>query len=386
MAVAADLNDEFNPEDIEKAYEEARQELGRVNIVIIGKTGIGKSTLINTIVGREVVKTGVGAPVTKRLRYVHEKDTKIGIYDTVGFEIGKTHDELLQDIRVLVEPDEKLQKSIRCPHIVWFCIAGNSTRLEPEEEKLIHGISKLGIPIALVLTQTPSSGEEIHPRPLDLAKHIRDRKLPIVSNSAFLTCSQADNGLGMSKQFGLTELIGATFQAVADDAKSAFAAEQVLDTEIKDKAADREIYIAGAAAFAAGATPLPFSDAVVLVPAQIRLMMKIAHIYGFELQVASILSTVTTAVLRSAGVRIVSGLLKFIPGIGSFIGGAIAATTAGALTVGMGVAWKDICRRVYIGQLDPAFMKMGSEIANEFLNTYRGASNSAYKKFMRENE
>lgn len=387
MATGINSNEEFNHKEIKSAFEKARADLKRVNIVLIGQTGIGKSTLINTVVGREVVKTGIGAPVTKRLRYIHEnKDSLLGVYDTVGFEIGKSEDELLDDIRTLIQPDEKLQRSIRCPHVVWFCVAGNSTRLQPQEEALIHSISELGLPVALVMTQTPNSKDGIHARPRELSEYVKNRNLPIVNGEAFLTCALPDSGLGMQNQFGVKELIGAIFQSLTGDEASAFAAEQVLAIEVKDAAADRDIYLASAAAVATGAIPLPFSDAAVLVPAQIALMMRIAHIYGFALNTTTIISTVTSKVLQTAGVRIVSGLLKFIPGIGTFVGGVIAGTTAGALTYGMGIAWKQVCRKVYLGELDPTLMHAGSAAAEEFLSSYKSTSISAFNKYIKSKE
>lgn len=36
------------------------------NIAIVGKSGIGKSTLLNYLFGKEVAKTGTGEPVTKQ--------------------------------------------------------------------------------------------------------------------------------------------------------------------------------------------------------------------------------------------------------------------------------------------------------------------------------
>ena len=35
-----------------------------VNVVIMGKTGVGKSTLVNAVFKRKLAKTGVGAAIT----------------------------------------------------------------------------------------------------------------------------------------------------------------------------------------------------------------------------------------------------------------------------------------------------------------------------------
>ena len=46
-------------------YEKQNAALGRFNLAIFGKTGVGKSTLINAIFGEEVARTGIGEPVTR---------------------------------------------------------------------------------------------------------------------------------------------------------------------------------------------------------------------------------------------------------------------------------------------------------------------------------
>ncbi|MBQ2431273.1 MAG: 50S ribosome-binding GTPase [Campylobacter sp.] len=44
-----------------------QKKLDKLNVLIVGKTGVGKSTLINTIFGRNVVRTGSGEPITKKI-------------------------------------------------------------------------------------------------------------------------------------------------------------------------------------------------------------------------------------------------------------------------------------------------------------------------------
>ena len=97
---------------------------------------------------------------------------------------------------------------------------------------------------------------------------------------------------------------------------------------------------AAAVAAAAGASPIPFSDAALVVPIQIGMLAAISASFGVELSKAFFRTLVAamagTTGATFAGRAIVSNLLKFIPGVGSVAGGAISATTAAGLTTALG--------------------------------------------------
>ena len=50
-------------EVLKKTQEELRN-MKKANILIVGKTGVGKSTLINNIFREEMAETGIGKPIT----------------------------------------------------------------------------------------------------------------------------------------------------------------------------------------------------------------------------------------------------------------------------------------------------------------------------------
>ena len=64
--------------------------MAKGNVLVIGNSGVGKSTLINSVLGKEVAKTGWGTHGrTDRLEiYGEDSDVPFNVIDTIGFEPG----------------------------------------------------------------------------------------------------------------------------------------------------------------------------------------------------------------------------------------------------------------------------------------------------------
>lgn len=139
-------------------------------ILIIGKSGVGKSSFINYILGSNECDVGDGKPVTSKGIYRKEFGKDYYLYDTWGLEADK-YDEwkrLLE--KVLENEDNKQFEIIFKEHIdyplkgffdsIFYCLSAQSGRVEEKELAVIKWIhDKKENPI-IILTKCDIAGEE----------------------------------------------------------------------------------------------------------------------------------------------------------------------------------------------------------------------------------
>src|SRR2546423_8348794 len=74
---------------VKKALDEALRERGHVNVLIAGRTGVGKSTLVNAVFQGDFATTGQGRPVTLQTREITKESVPLSIFDTRGLEMAE---------------------------------------------------------------------------------------------------------------------------------------------------------------------------------------------------------------------------------------------------------------------------------------------------------
>ena len=84
-------------------FDALMSSLKRPNIMLVGKTGAGKSSLVNAVFGEKFARVGSGEPVTKHLSRYAPSDKQVVVFDTRGLEHG-AHVEFMQVRRLPVVP------------------------------------------------------------------------------------------------------------------------------------------------------------------------------------------------------------------------------------------------------------------------------------------
>jgi uncharacterized protein (DUF697 family)/GTPase SAR1 family protein len=352
------------------AYKEHTNHIGRFNLAIFGKTGVGKSTLINAIFREDVAPTGIGQPVTSDEHLYLHKSGQLGILDTRGLEIGKDSGTILKDLREYLTKmrDKPLEDQL---HVAWYCVRATDRRFEDTEAEFVRQLRELGLPVILVMTQVPMNNGMHHPDSIALAEKIILRDLPVHEKKVIMTMALADKFQGQ-QDHGLIELLDATFRAAPEGAASAINASQKIDYKRKSQEAQTAISTAAAAAAAAGASPIPFSDAVIIVPIQMAMMAAVSMIYGISIDRATTATMAVTAAATAAGRSITTNLIKLVPGFGTVVGGAISAAVASAVTFCMGQAWLIVCQKISRGELAGAEGVLDSEaIRRIFMDEFK---------------
>jgi uncharacterized protein (DUF697 family)/predicted GTPase len=363
----------------ERQLAEAFAQLGCFNLAVFGKTGVGKSTLVNAVFGQNVAQTGVGSPVTRGLVYHRHPDGFLGLYDSEGFETGTAGDAIVDGLRRLII-DHRTRPVSEQIHAAWYLVRWSDRRFEHAQEQFVRALAALGLPVIVVLTQVPSRDGQVHPEAAQFAEYIASLDLPIRPHGrVVMTNAQADTFTG-SPVFGLQALLDDTYQVIPEAASSALTAAQVVDVGRKKKAVAAIINQAVVVAAGVGATPIPFADAAILVPNQVTMISRITAAYGLPPNRSRALAVAGSVVLTGgatmAGRYAVTGLLKLVPG-GAIAGSAISATVAAALTKAVGHAWANVCE--YAMSLDAdqrdAFLA-SPQVAERFLGYLRAGKGS----------
>ncbi|MCQ2679601.1 50S ribosome-binding GTPase [Helicobacter pylori] len=121
--------------NMSKMPEHIKKEKLKMNVLLMGATGVGKSSLINALFGKEIAKAGVGKPVTQHLeKYIDEQKGLI-LWDTKGIEDKDYHDTM-QSIKKEMEDSFKTLSEKEAIDVAYLCVKETSSRVQERERAI----------------------------------------------------------------------------------------------------------------------------------------------------------------------------------------------------------------------------------------------------------
>ena len=141
-------------------------EADKFSILVLGKTGVGKTTLINAILDQEQKGTTIGLPMTMENPQIKHTNRNLfpalDIWDSRGleladdFSIENSSNQVINFIKNGLKKEEKFDKSVNFIHCIWYCITGS--RIEITEIEYIKKLKTIyssdkQLPIIFVYTQ-----------------------------------------------------------------------------------------------------------------------------------------------------------------------------------------------------------------------------------------
>lgn len=368
----------------------------RGNVLVIGNSGVGKSTLINAVLGEDLAEVGWGSEgTTKELKIYESNVIAFRLIDSIGFEPTMFKNRAaISAVQKWSKESAKAGKQDTQINVIWFCIDGTSRKLF---EKTLLDLSKAtriwpSVPVIVVITKSYSvpdrkeNIEMVHNAFAKQKKHPVNLRgvVPVVASTYIL------NDSAFAPPEGITELIQKTNDLMPDGIRAASKDIGQFTLNRKRALAQGIVGAATLSAVAVGAVPMPFSDALILAPVETLEINMLAKTYGIKSTeenkrfLNSIIETGTIGV----GAKAIIGALKAIPGIGLGVS-VINAVIAGAIVAALGESSIYIFEQIYLGNkttddINWAKMivdaKLTDSIIEKMKSTFEQLSNSSSKE------
>ncbi|WP_086229615.1 DUF697 domain-containing protein [Campylobacter devanensis] len=377
--MADEANFIVDEKEIEKELFKIQNENKKANILICGQTGAGKSSVINYVFDDNIADVSAGEPSTRGTKLYSGE--QINIFDSEGYEVGGESQQHYYKILFDDFLSKRTGNDDDSIHLVWYAISGAGKRITDLDKELVEKIQKSGFRVCVILTKIDELDEEQFQA---MTKTLKST----FNNIKYFTLSTKDKEIPELKAYTQwDELIAWSCEQIPDIRKTRFIS--ALKDAIKEKhdQAQKITNLATASAVATAASPIPFSDAAILIPLQTGMVIQIASLYGMKLEGSAIASFLGSAAISNLGKTLAGNLIKLIPGVGSVMGAMINGTVAGGFTYAIGYALNELLYKNALEKSEgksPTFdlvkILSGTEFLNQVSNIFEN-----YKKQDKKN-
>ncbi|MCR4716305.1 MAG: GTP-binding DUF697 domain-containing protein [Lachnospiraceae bacterium] len=325
------------------------------NVLVIGNSGVGKSTLINAVLGDNLAETGWGLEGTTNRLDIFENDAvPFRIIDSVGFEPNPIKKiAAVNAIRKWSHESTQNGKEDRQINLIWFCIDGTSRKLFSESIKSLSTATKMwnNVPIIVVITKSysiPERAENIKMVENAFARQKQSKNLryilPVVAETYVI------NDNAYAPPSGIEELIKVTNDLMPEGIKAAVLDVNTYIIGRKKYFAQGLVGASTTAGVVVGAIPVPFADTAILAPIEAGLIYSIASIYGIKKdeKAEKLRDAIVSAGTVSAAAKATLSSLKAVPGL-NIAASTLNAIVAGAFVAAVGEGSIYIFEQVYLG-------------------------------------
>ena len=202
------------------------------NILILGSTGVGKSTLINSVLkldkhSNNYAKCGRGEPVTlgEPHPYISEKVKGLKLWDSQGIDKSSYDIKQLKNSVVnLINNNAQANNPDDFIHCIWYCVSEH--RFEEVERDFLIELMKIyhdeTLPIIIVYTQCiyEGTGEKMR-KEIEKICMKQNRKIKIIPILAKDKKVGTKANPTIVPKFGIDELLKYSFEKIEGAVKSA---------------------------------------------------------------------------------------------------------------------------------------------------------------------